>query len=60
MNGQPLAYIDGTEVTAIRTAAAAGAASDVFSDPLSRVGAIFGTGALAGATLRGHCHSQEN
>ena len=45
--GQPIAVIDGSEVTAIRTAAASGLATDLFANPASKVGGLFGTGALA-------------
>ena len=45
--GAPLAVIDGSEVTVIRTAASSGLATDVFANPEARVGGIFGTGALA-------------
>lgn len=45
--GEPLAIIDGSEVTAIRTAAASGLATDLFASPNAKIGGIFGTGALA-------------
>ncbi|MEQ9425827.1 MAG: hypothetical protein RJQ09_15485 [Cyclobacteriaceae bacterium] len=45
--GKPLAIVDGTEITAIRTAAASGLATQIFSNPDARVGAIFGTGVQA-------------
>ncbi len=45
--GEPLATIDGSAVTAIRTAASSGLATDLFSKPGAKTGGIFGTGALA-------------
>jgi ornithine cyclodeaminase/alanine dehydrogenase-like protein (mu-crystallin family) len=40
-SGQPIATIDGGEVTAIRTAAASGLATKLFANPDSRIAAIF-------------------
>jgi ornithine cyclodeaminase len=45
--GEPRALLDGTALTAWRTGAAAGAATDVLSRPDSRVAAVFGCGAQA-------------
>ena len=45
--GEPRALVDGSVVTVIRTAAASGLATELFSDPDSDIGVIFGTGALA-------------
>ncbi len=45
--GQIKALIDGTYVTAIRTAAASGSAFDFFGNKDSRIGALLGTGSQA-------------
>jgi ornithine cyclodeaminase/alanine dehydrogenase-like protein (mu-crystallin family) len=43
--GQPQAAMDGTYLTALRTGAASGAATDLLARPDARVAAIFGAGA---------------
>ena len=45
--GEPIALVDGSSVTAIRTAAASGLATKIFSNPESHIAAIFGTGVQA-------------
>lgn len=49
--GLPLALLDGTALTALRTGAAGGLAADLFSRPASAVLALFGTGAQARTQL---------
>jgi alanine dehydrogenase len=49
--GVPLAILDGAAVTALRTAAAAGAATDVLARPEARSFALFGAGIQARAQL---------
>jgi ornithine cyclodeaminase/alanine dehydrogenase-like protein (mu-crystallin family) len=46
-SGRPLALLEGSTLTAIRTAAASGAATDLLARPESRVLAIFGAGVQA-------------
>jgi len=46
-DGTPLAIMDGTYLTALRTGAVSGAATDLLSRPESRILALFGTGAQA-------------
>jgi len=43
--GEPLAILDGTFLTAWRTGAASGAATDLLSDTDAKTGALFGAGA---------------
>ncbi len=57
--GEPLAIIDGSEVTVIRTAAASGLATDVFASPDSKIGGVFGTGALAKPHIEALCTVRE-
>ena len=45
--GRPLALLEGATLTAIRTGAASGAATDLLARPDSRVAAIFGAGVQA-------------
>ena len=49
--GMPLAILDGAALTALRTGAVSGAASDVLARPESAVAAIFGAGVQARAQL---------
>lgn len=49
--GRPLAVLDGTELTARRTGAASGAATDLLARPDSQVVAIIGAGAQARTQL---------
>lgn len=46
-SGEPRALLDGTALTAWRTGAAAGAATDLLARPESRLAAVFGCGAQA-------------
>lgn len=46
-SGEPRALLDGTALTAWRTGAAAGAATDLLARPESHVAAVFGCGAQA-------------
>jgi len=45
--GEVKALLDGTYITALRTAAASGAAFDLFANPDASVGALIGTGSQA-------------
>ncbi len=51
-NGQLLALIDASEITAIRTAAATGVATDLLANPDARSLAILGSGVQARSHLR--------
>jgi len=53
--GCPVAIIDGTNLTAIRTGAASGAATDLLSRHDSSIAAIFGVGAQARTQLEAIC-----
>lgn len=53
--GRPLAILEGASLTAIRTGAASGLASDLMSRPNSRTVAIFGAGVQARTQLEGVC-----
>ncbi len=53
--GRPLALLEGSMLTAIRTAAAAAAAADLLVRRDCRVGALFGAGAQAQAQLEAMC-----
>jgi len=54
-NGAPLAVMDGTSLTAIRTGAASGAATDLLARPDAAVAAIFGSGPQARTQLEAVC-----
>jgi ornithine cyclodeaminase/alanine dehydrogenase-like protein (mu-crystallin family) len=54
--GRPAALLDATYLTALRTGAGAGAATDVLARPESRAAALLGTGALARTHLLALCH----
>ena len=54
-NGRTLAIMDGTTVTAIRTGAASGAATDLMARPDASVVGIFGAGAQARTQLEAVC-----
>ncbi len=54
-SGQMLALIEGSALTAIRTGAASGAATDLLAPPASRIAAIFGAGAQARTQLEAVC-----
>ena len=53
--GQPLAAMDGTYLTALRTGAGSGAATRVLARPESRVLALFGAGAQAPHQVHAVC-----
>jgi ornithine cyclodeaminase len=53
--GQPLAIIEGSTLTAIRTGAGAGAATDILARPDAEVVAIFGSGVQARTQLEAVC-----
>jgi alanine dehydrogenase len=53
--GRPVALMDGTYLTALRTGAASGVATDLLARPNARVTAIFGAGAQARTQLEAVC-----
>ncbi|MCA9872652.1 MAG: hypothetical protein KC441_03335, partial [Anaerolineales bacterium] len=53
--GRPLAIMEGSALTAIRTGAASGAATDVLARPDAAVAAIFGSGVQARTQLEAVC-----
>jgi ornithine cyclodeaminase len=53
--GAPAALLEGAALTALRTGAASGAATDALARPESRTGAIFGSGAQARTQLEALC-----
>lgn len=53
--GRPTALMDGTYLTALRTGAASGVATDLLARPDARVVAIFGAGAQARTQLEAVC-----
>ncbi len=53
--GQIIAILDGAAITAIRTGAGCGAATDLLARPDSRTVAIFGSGVQAGTQLEAVC-----
>ena len=53
--GRPLALLEGSTLTAIRTGAASGAATDVLARPDSQVIALFGAGAQGRTQLEAVC-----
>jgi ornithine cyclodeaminase/alanine dehydrogenase-like protein (mu-crystallin family) len=53
--GRPVALMDGTYLTALRTGAASGAATELLARPGTRVAAIFGAGAQARTQLEAIC-----
>jgi len=53
--GKPLALLEGGRLTAIRTGAASGAATDLLARPDSKIGAIFGTGVQGRTQLEAIC-----
>jgi ornithine cyclodeaminase len=53
--GQPIAAMDGTYLTALRTGAASGAATDLLARPNSRQVAIFGAGTQGRTQLQAVC-----
>ena len=54
-NGTPLAVMDGTALTALRTGAASGAATDVLSRADAEIAAIFGAGVQGRTQLEAVC-----
>lgn len=58
-SGRPLAMLEGAELTAIRTGAGAGAATDLLARADSRIAAIIGTGAQAQTQLTAICTVRE-
>lgn len=55
-SGKTLALLEGSTLTAIRTGAASGAATDLLARPESRVVAIFGAGAQGRTQLEAVCN----
>jgi ornithine cyclodeaminase/alanine dehydrogenase-like protein (mu-crystallin family) len=53
--GQPLALLEGASLTAIRTGAASGAATDLLARPDSQVAGIFGAGVQSRTQLEAIC-----
>lgn len=53
--GRPLAFLEGSTLTAIRTAAASGAATDLLADPASATLAILGAGVQARSHIEAIC-----
>jgi ornithine cyclodeaminase/alanine dehydrogenase-like protein (mu-crystallin family) len=53
--GCPVALMDGTYLTALRTGAASGVATDLLARPNARVAAVFGAGAQARTQLEAIC-----
>lgn len=53
--GKPIALLEGSTLTAIRTGAASGAATDLLARPESRVAAIFGAGVQGRTQLEAVC-----
>ena len=53
--GRPLALLEGASLTAIRTGAASGAATDLLARPESHAAAIFGSGVQARTQLEAVC-----
>ena len=54
-NGRPVALLEGGALTAIRTGAASGAATDLLARPDAKVVAIFGSGVQARTQLEAVC-----
>ena len=53
--GRPLALLEGSALTAIRTAAASGAATDLLADPASETLAVLGAGVQARSHIDAMC-----
>ncbi|MGD8603687.1 MAG: hypothetical protein PVF49_03845 [Anaerolineales bacterium] len=53
--GQPRAILEGASLTALRTGAGSGAATDLLANPDTHVAAIFGSGAQARTQLEAIC-----
>ncbi len=58
-SGRSLALLEGSTLTAIRTGAASGAATDLLARPESRVVAIFGAGAQGRTQLEAVCNVRQ-
>ncbi len=56
--GQPMALMDATYLTALRTGAGAGAATELLARPDSRTAAVIGTGAQARTQLLAICEAR--
>jgi ornithine cyclodeaminase/alanine dehydrogenase-like protein (mu-crystallin family) len=54
-NGKPIAILDAENLTAIRTGAASGLATKIFSNPDASIAAIFGAGVQAKFQLKAIC-----
>lgn len=54
-SGRPVALLEGSTLTAIRTGAAGGAATDLLARPESRIAAVFGAGAQGRTQLEAAC-----
>ena len=57
--GRPVAVMDGTYLTALRTGAASGAATDLLARKDARVAAIFGAGAQGRTQLLAVCEARD-
>ncbi len=57
--GCPVAVMDGTYLTALRTGAASGAATDLLARPDARVAAVFGAGAQGRTQLEAACQVRD-
>ena len=58
-NGAPIALMEGTSLTAIRTGAASGAATDLLASPEAKTVAILGSGVQARTQLEAVCTVRE-
>ncbi len=59
LNGKTIALLEGSTLTAIRTGAASGAATDLLARPDSRVATIFGAGTQGRTQLEAICSVRE-
>ena len=59
VTGRPSAILDGTYLTALRTGAASGAATDLLARPDARVAAIFGAGVQGRTQLEAICEARD-
>lgn len=57
--GRPVALLEGSSLTAIRTGAASGAAIDLLARPNSKVVAVFGAGAQGRTQLEAACSARK-
>jgi len=57
--GRPIAAMDGTYLTALRTGAASGAATDLLARPGAHVAAVFGAGAQGRTQLEAVCQVRD-